>query len=355
MDAFQEELGFIKSSLQGWSQVKCSDVKFEVCGMGNSRQTYRVVDQSKISSPNPIILRKFIREPEARELTSFEKMSSAGLGPKILASDTEKGLRIEQYFNSRNMLNYEINQKNYRRKLASKLASVHLLGSLKAGTRKSYIDAAVDRFLNDAVDNCDPNKYEDEQSVQTVNQLRYLFTPTEIEFVLNLVRPLNLVWSHNDIWTGNILVTEPDDQVLVIDYEVTDYNFRGYDIGKLMMEVLYSRHEGSPHYDFLSVDNLPSKEDMIDFMKCYLLAAEGHSIVDNNDQEIEDKSKLISNFEEKVTELYKEVEIGLLCAGFYSAILGMWIGRKITSMDFILFAKHGEIMYAEFKKRFFKE
>lgn len=45
-----------------------------------------------------------------------------------------------------------------------------------------------------------------------------------------------IVFCHNDFRGSNILVTEPDEKIVVVDYEYCAYGSRGYDLGSFMNE-----------------------------------------------------------------------------------------------------------------------
>eukprot|EP01118_Nematostelium_gracile_P016540 TRINITY_DN6871_c0_g1_i1.p1 TRINITY_DN6871_c0_g1~~TRINITY_DN6871_c0_g1_i1.p1 ORF type:complete len:359 (+),score=103.19 TRINITY_DN6871_c0_g1_i1:34-1110(+) len=351
MEDYQKEIAFIRSNLPGWKDLKDEDIQFHQYHSGMSRGTFRVSSKIPSVSPNPIILRKFRGNPQPDELENFQRMSDSNIGPKLFVPfDPQFGLRIEQYFEHRVMKHYEINQKKYRRQLANRLALFHALKIEAEKPRRSYIDTALERWLKGARDNCEKGQTEEHKQIS--KNLAYLFSDEEIGFVQKTIEKMPLVWSHNDIWTGNLLITLPEEQVLLVDYEVSNFNFRGYDIGKLLMEVLYQRHEGKTTYDFLSFEHLPSKEDTVDFLKAYIVTANGYTIKNyEDDNELEVAFQSISDREDQMKELLREVDVGIMIAGFYSALLGMWVGTNITALDFYVFARDGESAYSEFKKR----
>ena len=66
----------------------------------------------------------------------------------------------------------------------------------------------------------------------------------EVEWLLRTVAGLGspVVFSHNDINTGNILVKEDSecsDPVVLIDYEFSSYNYRGFDLANHFNEWMY--------------------------------------------------------------------------------------------------------------------
>jgi len=243
--------------------------------------------------------------------------------------------------------------------LAVKLASIHNLPPRVEDKPKAYIFKAMDEWTKPAKEHSDPSIYKDEVDKVIAKNVAYLFSDDETAFVRKEIESRKLIWSHNDIWTGNILVTIPENDVFIIDYEVINYNFEGYDIGKLMLEVLYERDPHQPTYTFKSFDHLPSKEDTFDFLKCYFLTRSKISIQNlNDDSEIESLFKKLHEKEEERTQIletaFKEVEFGMMISGYYSALLGMWIGKNPNmTMDFLQFGKDGAAAYEFFKRKLY--
>ena len=67
---------------------------------------------------------------------------------------------------------------------------------------------------------------------------------SEIEYLVGLIAKVDppVVFSHNDINTGNILVREESecsDPVVLIDYEFSSYNYRGFDLANHFNEWMY--------------------------------------------------------------------------------------------------------------------
>jgi len=137
-----------------------------------------------------------------------------------------------------------------------------------------------------------------------------------------------------------------------------DYNFQGYDIGKLLMEVLYKRHEHDPGYDFQTLDNLPSEEDTVDFIKYYLAGHLGNFLrLEEVPDVMEALKKLFSSeneMRETIDRLVREAQVGIMVSGYYSCYLGMRIGKiPEFAINFVKFAMDGFEIYKEFKKRLF--
>ncbi|KAF0692303.1 Aste57867_16603 [Aphanomyces stellatus] len=56
-----------------------------------------------------------------------------------------------------------------------------------------------------------------------------------------------IVFCHNDLQYGNIMVSHADDDAVLIDFEYSHYNPRGYDLGNHFSEWCYNYHGDAPH------------------------------------------------------------------------------------------------------------
>ena len=79
-----------------------------------------------------------------------------------------------------------------------------------------------------------------------------------------------LVFCHNDLQCGNILLREDadslesiDDAIVIIDYEFCSYNYRAFDIANHLCEWMFDyNHKAWPFYHF-EQDKFPSKEKQV--------------------------------------------------------------------------------------------
>eukprot|EP00644_Phytophthora_capsici_P009510 jgi/Phyca11/6660/fgenesh1_pm.PHYCAscaffold_13_\ len=91
------------------------------------------------------------------------------------------------------------------------------------------------------------------------------------ELLADVVSPV--VFSHNDLQYGNIMKDEAGDVVL-IDFEYTSYNPRGYDIGNHWCEWAYDYHKTvNPHLADFS--KYPTEQEQREFCRSYLAGKTG--------------------------------------------------------------------------------
>lgn len=85
--------------------------------------------------------------------------------------------------------------------------------------------------------------------------------------------PSPVVFCHNDIQEGNILLlSEPEnaDSLMLVDFEYSSYNYRGFDIGNHFCEWVYDyTHEEWPFYKAQPTD-YPTREQQLHFIRHYL-------------------------------------------------------------------------------------
>lgn len=104
---------------------------------------------------------------------------------------------------------------------------------------------------------------------------------------LLLSTPSPVVFCHNDIQEGNILLlSEPKgaDSLMLVDFEYSSYNYRGFDIGNHFCEWVYDyTHEEWPHYRAQPAD-YPSRAQQLHFIRHYLAEVNKGEIISQEEQ-----------------------------------------------------------------------
>ena len=77
-----------------------------------------------------------------------------------------------------------------------------------------------------------------------------------------------VLFCHNDATVGNIL--KLPNKLMLIDYEFSCYNFRGFDIGIHFCEQAFNNHSSVyPYFEF-DFENYPNKECQLNFIRSYI-------------------------------------------------------------------------------------
>ncbi|XP_062931370.1 choline/ethanolamine kinase isoform X2 [Cynocephalus volans] len=99
--------------------------------------------------------------------------------------------------------------------------------------------------------------------------------------------PSPVVFCHNDIQEGNILLlSEPEnaDSLMLVDFEYSSYNYRGFDIGNHFCEWVYDyTHEEWPFYKAKPTD-YPTQEQQLHFIRHYLAEVKKGETISREEQ-----------------------------------------------------------------------
>ncbi|XP_063099971.1 choline/ethanolamine kinase isoform X3 [Cavia porcellus] len=104
--------------------------------------------------------------------------------------------------------------------------------------------------------------------------------------------PSPVVFCHNDIQEGNILLlSEPEhaDSLMLVDFEYSSYNYRGFDIGNHFCEWVYDyTHEEWPFYKAQPTD-YPTREQQLHFIRHYLAEVKkGKTVAQEEQKKLEE-------------------------------------------------------------------
>ncbi|XP_047406251.1 choline/ethanolamine kinase isoform X3 [Sciurus carolinensis] len=149
--------------------------------------------------------------------------------------------------------------------------------------------------------------------------------------------PSPVVFCHNDIQEGNILLlSEPEnaDSLMLVDFEYSSYNYRGFDIGNHFCEWVYDyTHEEWPFYKARPTD-YPTRGQQLHFIRHYLAEVK--------------KGETLSREEQKKLEedLLVEVSRYALASHFF---WGLWsiLQASMSTIEF------GYLEYAQSRFQFY--
>nr|XP_010600627.1 choline/ethanolamine kinase isoform X2 [Loxodonta africana]XP_023398079.1 choline/ethanolamine kinase isoform X2 [Loxodonta africana] len=149
--------------------------------------------------------------------------------------------------------------------------------------------------------------------------------------------PSPVVFCHNDIQEGNILLLsapENADSLMLVDFEYSSYNYRGFDIGNHFCEWVYDyTHEEWPFYKARPAD-YPTREQQLHFIRHYLAEVK--------------KDETLSQEEQRKLEedLLVEVDRYALASHFF---WGLWsiLQASMSTIEF------GYLEYAQSRLQFY--
>ncbi|XP_027563072.1 choline/ethanolamine kinase-like [Neopelma chrysocephalum] len=119
--------------------------------------------------------------------------------------------------------------------------------------------------------------FTDKAQLEKFNLLKGYNLEEEMRSLRDLLEstPSPVVFCHNDVQEGNILLlagheASPSDKLMLIDFEYSSYNYRGFDIGNHFCEWVYNyTHDSWPFFK-ASPENYPSRQQQLHFIRHYL-------------------------------------------------------------------------------------
>ncbi|XP_075862989.1 choline/ethanolamine kinase isoform X3 [Microcebus murinus] len=181
------------------------------------------------------------------ESVMFAILAERSLGPQLYGVFPEG--RLEQYIPSRPLKTRELREPVLSAAIATKMAQFHGM-EMPFTKEPHWLFGTMERKLLDA-------------------------TPSPV------------VFCHNDIQEGNILLlSEPEnaDSLMLVDFEYSSYNYRGFDIGNHFCEWVYDyTHEEWPFYKARPTD-YPTQGQQLHFIRHYLAEVKKGEILSQEEQ-----------------------------------------------------------------------
>lgn len=172
-------------------------------------------------------------------------------------------------------------------------------------------------------------KFTGEARVKQLHKFLGFNLPLELEKLRSLLEstPSPVVFCHNDCQEGNILLLEGREhfekqKLMLIDFEYSSYNYRGFDIGNHFCEWMYDySYEKYPFFR-ANILKYPNRKQQLHFISSYLAAF--HNEFEN-----------FSNEEKSIIEEEMLVEVNrfALASHFF---WGLWsvVQARISSIEF---------------------
>uniref|UniRef100_A0A4X2ME19 Ethanolamine kinase n=1 Tax=Vombatus ursinus TaxID=29139 RepID=A0A4X2ME19_VOMUR len=256
------------------------------------------------------------------ESVMFAILAERSLGPKLYGIFPQG--RLEQFIPSRRLDTEELSLPDISAEIAEKMATFHGM-KMPFNKEPKWLFGTMDKYLNQVL----RIKFTRESRVKKLNKLLSYNLPLEMENLRSLLESTSspVVFCHNDCQEGNILFLEGGEnwekqKLMLIDFEYSSYNYRGFDIGNHFCEWMYDyTYEKYPFFR-ANILKYPTKKQQLHFISNYLAAF--HDGFEN----LSDKEK--SRMEE---ETLVEINRFALASHFF---WGLWsiIQAKISSIEF---------------------
>ncbi|XP_024912257.1 choline kinase alpha isoform X3 [Cynoglossus semilaevis] len=256
------------------------------------------------------------------ESVMFAILAERELGPKLYGIFPQG--RLEQYIPSRKLDTSELSHPPISAEVAEKMAKFHAM-RMPFNKEPKWLFGTMDKYM-DQVMNLDFTR---ESHRCRYNRLLSYNLPQEMDVLKSLLdsTPSPVVFCHNDCQEGNILLlnaqnTEDRQKLMLIDFEYSSYNYRGFDIGNHFCEWMYDYDCDEFPYFSVNTQAYPSKAQQLHFIEHYL--RESHCGFDDLSEEEQRRLK---------EDMYQEVNRFSLASHFF---WGLWsiIQARLSTIQF---------------------
>lgn len=209
-----------------------------------------------------------------REIYWLRKLSDNGYGPKLLG--TFSNGRFEEYLDAQPCTKLDLRQPTISKAIAKKLCQLHLQfhafppSPSSHATDRSEIWDVVDSYLRLAIKGIHrltEKSIERQLQLQQlqINQWEYYISRYK-QKIIAMASPI--VFAHNDVQYGNVLKHTISNKLILVDFEYSSLNYRGYDLANHFLEWTADYHSSSPHVLDLSL--YPTLSQRFHFYQSYL-------------------------------------------------------------------------------------
>ncbi|XP_039989824.1 choline kinase alpha isoform X2 [Xiphias gladius] len=279
------------------------------CNKGDSRQSNK---ENHFQGAEAMVL----------ESVMFAILAERGLGPKLYGIFPQG--RLEQYVPSRKLDTSELSDPSISAEVAEKMAKFHGM-RMPFNKEPKWLFGTMDKYLSQVM----RLNFTRESHMRCFNRLLSYNLPQEMDLLKSLLESTHspVVFCHNDCQEGNILLlkdhqTSDKQRLMLIDFEYSSYNYRGFDIGNHFCEWMYDYNCDEFPFFKVIAQTYPSKSQQLHFIEKYL--SESDRGFDNLTEEDQMKLK---------QELYMEVNRFSLASHFF---WGLWsiIQARLSTIKF---------------------
>ncbi|KAK4604361.1 hypothetical protein RGQ29_012747 [Quercus rubra] len=253
-----------------------------------------------------------------RELQAIKYLSAAGFGAKLLGV-FGNGM-VQSFINARTLVESDMRKPKLAAEIARQLRKFHEVEI--PGSKEPQLWNDISKFFEKA----SVLEFDDSEKQRMHKMISFKEIHDEIVELKELTGLLNapVVFAHNDLLCGNLMVNDEEEKLYLIDFEYGSYNYRGFDIGNH-----FNEYAG---YD-CDYSLYPSKDEQYHFFRHYLQP-------DNPLEQVPDKD---------LEALYVESNTYMLASHLYWALWGI-IQEKMSPIDFD-YLGYFFLRYNEYKRQ----
>ncbi|XP_059190589.1 choline/ethanolamine kinase-like [Centropristis striata] len=275
-----------------WKNIRESDFQISIVSGGLSNLLYLCSLPDHVhcvgEEPRQVLLRIYgaiLQGVDSLVLESvmFAILAEKTLGPKLYGIFPDG--RLEQYFPNTRMLTDQLSDSSVSAEIATKLARFHEM-SMPFNKEPMWLFGTIDKYVDQVM----KIKFLRKTHAVKYKKLMKFDLPAEVESLRTLLAatPSPVVFCHNDVQEGNILILEEPDpnsteRLMLIDFEYSSYNYRGFDFGNHFCEWVYDYTYNQWPFYKATPENYPTREQQLHFIRSYLAEQRKYSTPDTTD------------------------------------------------------------------------
>ncbi|KAJ8373941.1 hypothetical protein SKAU_G00045210 [Synaphobranchus kaupii] len=314
-----------------WKIITEADFQISIISGGLSNLLYlcKLPDhvESLADEPRQVLLRIYgaiLQGVESLVLESvmFAILAERALGPQLYGIFPEG--RLEHYLPSCCLKTEQLRDPEISAEIAQKMACFHEM-VMPFNKEPKWLFGTISRYMDQVLG----LTFVRDAHVKKFNKLMKHNLEAELKNLWTVLAatPSPVVFCHNDVQPGNILMLDDSDpsskdKLMLIDFEYSSYNYRGFDFGNHFCEWVYDyTHDQWPFFSE-NMDNYPNREQQLHFIRRYLSESNGYA----EDAKPEDRAR-------QEEEMIFEINRYALAAHF---LWGLWsiIQAKISTIKF---------------------
>ncbi|XP_062246870.1 choline/ethanolamine kinase [Platichthys flesus] len=287
-----------------WKTIPEEDFEISIVSGGLSNLLYLCTLPEHVNSvgeePRQVLLRIYgaiLQGVDSLVLESvmFAILAERTLGPKLYGIFPEG--RLEQYLPNTRMNTEQLSDPAVSAELATKVARFHEM-IMPFNKEPKWLFGTIDKYMYQVM----KLKFVREAHVKKFKKLMKFDLPAELQSLRALLAetPSPVVFCHNDVQEGNILILDDSgqsssDRLMLIDFEYSSYNYRGFDFGNHFCEWMYDYTYNQWPFYKASPENYPTREQQLHFLRSYLSERRKYSDIPEDQTKIEEDMIIEAN------------------------------------------------------------
>ncbi|XP_035816282.1 probable ethanolamine kinase-like isoform X2 [Zea mays] len=221
--------GLCKELVKGWSSIDSSRFSIETVSGGITNLLLKVSVKGNNGNDSSVTVRLYGPNTDLvidrkRELQAIPYLSAAGFGARLLGM-FENGV-VQSFIYARTLSPADMKEPKIAAEIAKELRKFHQVDI--PGSKEPQLWNDIFKFLKKAA----ALKFEDNEQQKRYVKISFTEIQDEVKELKDLLDILHapVVYAHNDLLSGNLMLNDLEGKLYFIDFEYGSYSYRGYDI-----------------------------------------------------------------------------------------------------------------------------